>query len=94
VRSDRRAAAWALPRPSASASAKSAKTTVSQSQTVTVKVNHHGSSPPPSGAPPNAWISQAIVVMTAPISTTNMTGLWSCLRGSSLVKLGQIEAPP
>jgi hypothetical protein len=92
VRSARRAAAWALPRPSASASAKLANTTVSHSQTATVKVNHQGSLPPPSGAPPNAWISHATVVMAAPISTTNITGLRSWMRGWSLAKLGPTAA--
>ena len=92
VRIARRAAAWALPRPSASASAKLANSTVSHSQTATVKVNHQGSSPPPGGRPPNAWMSQATVVMTAPISTTNITGLRIWTRGSSLAKLGQMAA--
>jgi hypothetical protein len=90
LRRARSAAAWALPRPSASASAKFAKITVSHSQMATVKVNHQGSVPPPSGPPPNAWISHATVVMAAPISTTNITGLRSCTRGSSLTMLGQI----
>ena len=58
--------------------------TVSQSQTATVKVNQAGSSPPPSGSPPSSWISQATVVITAPISTTSITGLWNWTRGSSL----------
>jgi hypothetical protein len=49
-------------------------------------VNHAGSSPPPSGRPPKSWISQATVVIAAPISTTNMTGLRTCTRGSSLRK--------
>ncbi len=62
-----------------------AKITVSHSQTVTVKVNQAGSWPPPSGPPPNTWISQATVVITAPISTTNITGLRTWTRGSSLV---------
>ena len=62
MRVARRASACALPRPSASASARLAKTTVSQSQIATVKVNHAGSSPPPSGAPPKTWISQPTVV--------------------------------
>ena len=53
VRIARSASAWALPRPSASASARLANTTVSQSQSATVKVNQAGSSPPPSGSPPN-----------------------------------------
>ena len=84
VRIARRLAAWARPRPSASASARLAKTTVSQSQTVTLKVNQAGSWPPPSGSPPKSWISQATVVIRAPISTTNMTGLRTWTRGSSL----------
>ena len=84
VRIARRLAAWARPRPSASASARLAKTTVSQSQTVTLKVNQEGSWPPPSGLPPKSWISQATVVIRAPISTTNMTGLRTWTRGSSL----------
>ena len=61
-----------------------AKTTVSQSQIETLKVNQAASWPPPSGLPPKTWISQATVVITAPISTTNMTGLRTCTRGSSL----------
>ena len=93
VRIARSVSAWALPRPSASASARFAKTTVSHSQTVTVKVNHAGSSPPPSGPPPKTWISQAMVVMTAPISTTNITGLRTCTRGSSFVSEPRIGRP-
>ena len=46
-----------------------------------------GSWPPPSGLPPNTWMSQVTVVMTAPISTTNITGLRICTRGSSLMRL-------
>ena len=84
LRIARRLAACARPRPSASASARLAKTTVSHSQTATVKANHAGSSPPPSGAPPSACLSHAAVVIAAPISTTNMTGLRTCTRGSSL----------
>ena len=82
-------AACARPRPSASASARLAKTTVSHSQTVTVNVNQAGSLPPPSGSPPNSWMSHAIVVISAPTSTTNMTGLRTCTRGSSFLN----EAP-
>ena len=89
ARIERSDAACARPRPSASASARLAKTTVSQSQTVTVKVNHEGSSPPPSGSPPKSWMIQAIVVISAPTSTTNMTGLRTCTRGSSFLN----EAP-
>ena len=75
VRIERRASACALPRPSASASAKLAKITVSQSQTAIENANQAGSSPPPSGGPPKSWISQPPVVIRAPISTTNITGL-------------------
>ena len=85
VRIARRLAAWARPRPSASASARLAKTTVSHSQIVIEKVNQAGSWPPPRLSPPKTWISQATVVITAPISTTNMTGLRTWTRGSSLV---------
>ncbi len=84
VRIARRASAWARPRPSASASARLANTTVSQSQKPIVNVYQAGSSPPPSGSPPNTWTSQAIVTTTAPSSTMNMTGLRTCSRGSSL----------
>ena len=75
VRIARSAAAWARPRPSASASARLAKTTVSHSQTAIVTVNQRGSPQPPTIA--------ATVVMAAPTSTTNMTGLRSWTRGSS-----------
>ena len=36
--------------------------------------------------PPKTWINQATVVIRAPISTTNITGLRACTRGSSLRK--------
>ena len=80
----RSAAAWARPRPSASASARLAKTTVSHNQTVTVSVNQAGSSVP---------TISAIVVIVAPISTTNMTGLRTCTRGSSFLKDAAIAGP-
>ena len=83
VRIARRVSAWALPRPSASASAPFANTTVSHSQIAMLKVNQAASWPPPNGVPPNTWISQATVVITAPISTTNITGLRIWTRGSS-----------
>ncbi len=51
----------------------------------TAKVNHAGSLPPPRGSPPSAWLSQPAVVITAPTSTTNMTGLRIVCRGSSFV---------
>ena len=86
VRIARRVSAWALPRPSASASATFANTTVSHSQIAMLKVNQAASWPPPNGVPPNTWISQATVVIAAPISTTNMTGLRIWTRGSSFCR--------
>ena len=83
----RNVSAWARPRPSANASAMLANTTVSHSQNEIVTVYQAGSWPPPSGLPPNTWISQVTVVITAPISTTNITGLRICTRGSSFRKL-------
>ena len=68
----RRLAAWALPRPSATASARLAKMTVIHSQIVT----HHANA---LGAEIASTVHPA-----APTSTTNMTGLWTMTRGSSL----------
>src|SRR5712692_2054606 len=81
VRARRRLAACALPRPSASASAKLANTIVNHSQRVIWPTN--SSLTPPRKSPP----TKTMVVMTDPTSTTNITGLRSCQRGSSLVKL-------
>ena len=64
-----------------------ANTTVSHSQNEIVNVYQAGSLPPPSGLPPNTWISQVTVVIVAPISTTNITGLRIWTRGSSFLKL-------
>ena len=50
----RRAAAWALPRPSAIASAKLANSTVNQSQTATARMNPAGASPLPTSACTNS----------------------------------------
>ena len=68
----RRVAAWALPRPSATASARLANSTVSQSQTTTAQAKTLGS------------VTASTVESTAPTSTTNMTGLRTMTRGSSL----------
>ncbi len=87
LRMDRSVSAWARPRPSAKASAMLAKITVSQSQIAIRNVYQAGSLPPPSGLPPKAWISHVTVVMTEPISTTNITGLRTCTRGSSFLRL-------
>ena len=68
----RSVAACALPRPSATASARLANTTVSQSQTTTDQAKVLGD------------VTAAMVENTAPTSTTNMTGLRTITRGSSL----------
>jgi len=65
--------AWALPRPSAIASAKFAKITVKKSQIVIDHVNVLGC----------AKDSKRVII--EPTSTTNMTGLRSCTRGSSFL---------
>ncbi len=76
LRIARSVAAWALPRPSAIASAKLPNSTVSHSQIATVKANQ-----PAWPASPTIHMT---VVNSAPISTTNMTGLRIISRGSSL----------
>ncbi len=87
LRIARSVSAWARPRPSAKASAMLANITVSHSQKEIVNVYQASSCPPPSGLPPNTWISQVTVVMTEPISTTNITGLRIWMRGSSFLRL-------
>ena len=82
----RSVSACARPRPSANASAMFANTTVSHSQIEITNVYQAGSLPP-SALPPNTWMSQVTVVIVAPISTTNITGLRIWTRGSSLIKL-------
>ena len=79
----RSVSACARPRPSANASAMFANTTVSHSQNEITNVYQAGSWPPPSGPPPNTWISQVTVVIAALISTMNITGLRIWTRGSS-----------
>ncbi|EXU92327.1 hypothetical protein P354_25245 [Streptomyces noursei PD-1] len=68
----RRAAACALPRPSATASARLAKTTVSHSQAAMTQAKALGVR------------SADRTVSVAPTSTTNITGLCTITRGSSL----------
>src|SRR5262249_27939180 len=74
-----RLSACAFPRPSAMASAKLANRTVNQSHRDTAKMNQAGASP----RARSAWTKSAVVRML-PTSTTNMTGLRTCTRGSSL----------
>jgi hypothetical protein len=70
----RRVSAWAFPRPSAIASAKFAKSTVRKSQIVIDQVKIPG------------WATASMKVMTMPTKTTNMTGFFTCTRGSSFLK--------
>src|SRR5438477_7263976 len=67
----RRVSACALPRPSAMASAKFANTTVNHSQNVICRLNLNAGPP----------LKSRAVVITLPISTTNMTGFPIILRG-------------
>ncbi len=85
LRVARSASACALPRPSATASAKFANTTVSQSQSATTPVNHRSSV-----RPRNRSARKMPVVIALPTSTTNITGLRTCTRGSSLRMEAQI----
>ncbi len=82
LRARRKVSAWALPRPSAIASAKLAKSTVNHSQTATPKMK-------PRSVASVLSISErtnSMVVMTLPISTTNITGFLAWMRGSSFLK--------
>ena len=72
VRVRRRLSAWALPRPSATASARFANRTVNHSQTAISQEKTLGSA------------TASPVTRTEPTQTTNMTGLRSWVRGSSL----------
>ncbi len=72
VRVRRRDSAWARPRPSATASARFANSTVNHSHTATSHANTLGST-----------IAETVTT-SDPIHTTNMTGLRSWTRGSSL----------
>ena len=72
----RRVSACALPRPSAMASAKLAKSTVNQSQRVIWRLK----------AKLCFSRSRSRVVTTLPTSTTNMTGFFIMVRGSSLTR--------
>src|SRR5579863_3467462 len=74
----RNVSACALPRPSAMASAKFANSTVNQSHSVIWKVK------PTTPAPAAKSRTVRMVVITAPTSTTNMTGFFIMVRGFSL----------
>ncbi len=74
----RSVSAWALPRPSAIAVAKLANSTVNQSQKLTQPTKAVSPCPDATAA------MKAMVVITLPTSTTNITGLCATSRGSSL----------
>src|SRR5215471_6536731 len=76
----RSVSACALPRPSAMASAKFANSTVNHSHSVICSVN------PARAAPVAKSRSARIVVISAPTSTTNMTGFFIMVRGLSFAK--------
>jgi hypothetical protein len=78
LRLRRRVSAWAWPRPSATASAKLANSTVAHNHSVTSPTNR------------SARAMNSIEVITLPISTTNMTGMRTILRGSSLTNASPI----
>ena len=80
VRVAARLAACALPRPSATASAKLAKSTVNQSQSTIWKEK------PMPPAPVARSRRKRTVVRSATTATTNITGLRTSARGSSLAK--------
>ena len=70
--------AWARPRPSAIASAKLAKSTVNHNMSAIESVY-----PNPASRIPAKASAQIAVTSTAPIYTTNMTGLRICVAGES-----------
>src|SRR6185437_6630341 len=82
LRARRSVSACALPRPSAIASAKLAKRTVNQSQSVTPATKPRSFARLESSS---VWMN-SMVVMTLPISTTNITGFFIWMRGSSFLK--------
>ena len=78
VRALRSVSAWALPRPSAIASAKFAKRTVNHSQSVICSRKPNDAPCPP--------VKNRTVVIAAPTSVTNITGLPTMWRGVSFLK--------
>src|SRR5271157_3866489 len=89
VRARRKVSACALPRPSAIASAKLAKTTVNHSQMATARTKIVSYVSTSRVRVPLGWVNKrrtnSIVVITLPISTTNITGFLTCTRGSSFL---------
>src|SRR5258707_10262596 len=90
VRARRSVSACALPRPSAIASAKLAKTTVNHNQIATASTKSRSATSWLLVKVAVGWVmskrTNSIVVITLPISTTNITGFLTCTRGSSFLK--------
>jgi len=82
VRVRRSASAWALPRPSATASAKLAKSTVNHNQMV-IWPENSALEPTTVPLPRIRSRKKKIVVSTETISTQNMTGFLTKVRGSA-----------
>src|SRR5499425_1984380 len=84
ARALRSVSACALPRPSAIASAKFANSTVNHSHNVICSAN----------PTPAEWLTmyrtRSTVVITAPTSTTNITGFFISVRGFNLIRESQI----
>src|SRR6516162_4854183 len=89
VRVRRSASAWALPRHSATASAKLANSTVNHNQTV-IWPENSALEPTTVPLPKIRSRKKKIVVSTETISTQNMTGFLTRVRGSSLRNDAQI----
>src|SRR2546426_9457531 len=96
VRARRSVSACALRRPSAIASANLAKTTVNHSQTVTASTKSVSAVSWLRGKAAEGWVksrrTNSMVVTTLPTSTTNMTGFFTCTRGSSFLNDSGIAA--
>src|SRR6266702_3142634 len=90
VRARRSVSACALTRPSAIASAKLANSTVNHSQTATASTKIVSAVNWSRVKVAVGWVNSrrtnSIVVITLPISTTNITGFLTCQRGSSFLK--------
>ncbi len=85
----RRLSAWALPRPSATASAKLAKITVNHSQAA-IWPENSAFDPTIVPGPVTKSRMKKYVVSTETISTTNMTGFLTRVRGSSFLNAAPI----
>jgi hypothetical protein len=86
LRVDRRASAWAFPRPSAIASAKLANSTVKKRIRVMMPLSSRCCPLSPAIVPNRCGSIVTRAVTIVPNQTTNRTGLRTAMRGSSLRK--------